>query len=181
MPTSRLAPATPPSPATPPLGSPFWSGSRTSCSLGRMCCAPRPSCPLSTSSANAPSARAPARRSLTATPNSFYTYKMDGTMTLKIGAVTLGWKGTSLPETLAQLRAMGGECVELNSGPGVHPGLILTREMVPQVRHWIEQSGLVLGSVSGYNDFGQTDPDAMRAQGGRLLAACRFAADLGVP
>jgi sugar phosphate isomerase/epimerase len=97
-----------------------------------------------------------------------------------IGATSLAWQRAALPDVFAGLRAIGGDCVELNSGPGQHDGLALDAETIPQVRAWAAEAGLRIASVAGYNDFVQTDPDALPAEVERLLGACRIASELGV-
>ncbi len=98
---------------------------------------------------------------------------------MQIGAISLGWRGTPLPQVFEDLRAMGGTCVELNSRPGLHAGLVLDRQTIPQVRAWAEGAGVRISGVSGYNDFAQTAPSALDVEVERLLGACRLAAELG--
>ncbi|MBN1875627.1 MAG: sugar phosphate isomerase/epimerase [Anaerolineae bacterium] len=100
---------------------------------------------------------------------------------MKIGAVSLGWSGTSLPEVFEQLAAMGGECIEINSNTQRHHSIILDRETIPQVRYWAAEAGLTIGSISGYCDFAQTDPDILETEIERLLVACRIASEMCVP
>lgn len=99
---------------------------------------------------------------------------------MRVGAVSLGWSGTPLREVFDQLRALGGECLELNSRPGLHAQFVLNRETLPQVRHWLADTGVVIGSVSGYNDFAVMEPPSLAGEVERLLGACRLASELGV-
>lgn len=99
---------------------------------------------------------------------------------IAVGAVSLGWGDTSLPRLFDELGAMGGECVEINGRPGLHDGLVLDDRTIPRVRSWAEAAGLVVSGISGYNDFAQTDPDALGAEQERLLGTCRVASDMHV-
>lgn len=99
---------------------------------------------------------------------------------MKIGAVSLGWSGKPLPQMFEEVRAMGAECLELNSQPGLHAGLVLDHQTIPQVRDWAATAGVQIGGISGYNDFAQRDQDALATQVKRLLDACRLASELGV-
>lgn len=100
-------------------------------------------------------------------------------MTRLIGAVSLGWAGVALPQLFDELAAMGGQCLELNSTPGLHAGLTLDGPACRQVRQWAASAGIRISGVSGYNDFAQDDPQAVTAEVERLLQACRVAAELG--
>ncbi len=99
---------------------------------------------------------------------------------IKVGAVSLGWSGTALPQVFEQLKAMGGECVEINSQTERHHGLTLDSRTIPQVRAWAADAGLTIGSLSGYSDFAQRDADALAAERERLLTTCRVAAEMEV-
>lgn len=99
---------------------------------------------------------------------------------MKIGAVSLGWSGKPLPDVMADIAAMGGECIEINSRPGLHAGLILDEGSAPQVRNWAAAAGLQISAISGYNDFAQADRGALTREVARLLDACRIAAALEV-
>lgn len=100
---------------------------------------------------------------------------------MNVGATSLGWGRTSLPQVFERLRAMGGECVELNSQKGLHAGLILDDSAIPKVRSWAADAGITIGSVGGYNDFACTDPAALDDEVSLLLGACRIASELDVP
>ena len=99
---------------------------------------------------------------------------------MKTGAVSLGWSGIALPQVFEQLRAAGGECIELNSSPGLHDGLVLDRQTIPQVRSWAKEAGLIISGISGYNDFAHSEREALTAEIERLLSACRIAAEMEV-
>jgi sugar phosphate isomerase/epimerase len=100
---------------------------------------------------------------------------------VKIGATSLGWGDAALPEVFQRLADIGAECVELNAKPGQHAGLVLTTESTSMVLDWAKDAGLEITSISGYNDFAQTDPAALDQEVERLLDACRIAFRLGVP
>jgi sugar phosphate isomerase/epimerase len=99
---------------------------------------------------------------------------------MKIGAVSLGWGNTPLPQVMDDIAAFGGECIEINGRPGLHAGLTLDDARAPQVRSWAAAAGLTISAVSGYCDFAQADPAARAAEVARLLVACRAAHALGV-
>jgi len=101
-------------------------------------------------------------------------------MGMKIGAVSLGWKGIALPDVFAQVRDAGGECVELNSKPGLHDDLVLDPQTCGQVRAWAKDAGLTISAVSGYNDFALCDRELLRVEIERLVHACRIASELKV-
>ncbi len=100
---------------------------------------------------------------------------------IRVGAVSHGWSGTSLPDVFEQLAAMGGECIEINGNAEKHHGLPLTARTAPQVRGWAKAAGLVIGSLSGYNDFAQETAEAVDLQLAGLLETCRAAAELEAP
>jgi sugar phosphate isomerase/epimerase len=100
---------------------------------------------------------------------------------MKIGAVSLGWSGTPLPQVFERLAAMGGECVEINGNTQHHHGVTLEAAAIPQVRAWAAAAGLTIGCLSGYCDFAQTDAAALDAEVERLLVTCRAAAAMEVP
>lgn len=100
-------------------------------------------------------------------------------MSRPIGAVSLGWSGVALPQVFAELATMDGQCLELNSKPGLHAGLALDGPACRQVRQWAAAAGVQISGVSGYNDFAQHDRQAVTAEVDRLLGACRLAAELG--
>lgn len=99
---------------------------------------------------------------------------------MKVGAVSLGWGDKPLARVFEDIRAIGGECLELNSRPGLHAGLVLEPDTIPQVRDWAAMAGVQISGIGGYNDFAQGDPDALQLEVERLLAACRLASELGV-
>ncbi|MGC9350054.1 MAG: sugar phosphate isomerase/epimerase family protein [Anaerolineae bacterium] len=100
---------------------------------------------------------------------------------ISIGAVSLGWSGTPLRDVFEQIAEMGGSCVEINGNADRHHGLALTSENIPQIRRWAQQTGLTIGSVSGYCDFAQTDEDALKAEIERLMTSCRAASEMEAP
>lgn len=102
-------------------------------------------------------------------------------MTMNIGAVSLGWSGVPLPEVFAQLKAMGGEVIEINGNAERHHGIALTPDALSQIRRWADAAGLQIGSLSGYCDFAQVTLGALDGEIERLLTTCRAAAQLGVP
>jgi|YNPNPStandDraft_1061719.scaffolds.fasta_scaffold24354_2 sugar phosphate isomerase/epimerase len=99
---------------------------------------------------------------------------------MKIGAVSLGWAGRPLPQAMDDIAAFGGNCIEINGRPGVHPGLVLDAANAGQVRGWAAAAGLEITAVSGYCDFAQADPAAREREVARLMSACRAAHELGV-
>ncbi len=100
---------------------------------------------------------------------------------IHIGAVSLGWSGTPLPEVFKQLAAMGGACVEINGNIERHHGIRLTAETIPQIRDWAAAAGLKIQSLSGYCDFAQTDAESLETEIERLLVTVRAASQMGVP
>jgi sugar phosphate isomerase/epimerase len=100
---------------------------------------------------------------------------------ITVGAVSLGWSGSSLPEVFAQVAAMGGACVEINGNTERHHGIKLTAETISQVKDWAGAAGLVIPSLSGYCDFAQTDADALQVEIERLLVTVRAASKMWVP
>ena len=102
-------------------------------------------------------------------------------MTVKVGAVSLGFSGTPLPQVFEELAAMGATCVEINGNSERHHGIILDATTIPQVRRWAKQSGLEIGSLSGYCDFAMTDEAALEAEIARLMATCQAASEMQVP
>ena len=101
--------------------------------------------------------------------------------TISIGAVSLGWSGTPLPQVFEELAAMGGTCVEINGNTKRHHGIELNRETIPQVLAWADNNGLAIRSLSGYCDFAQTDGARLQAEVEQLMSTCRAAAEMGVP
>lgn len=100
---------------------------------------------------------------------------------IQIGAVSLGWSGTPLPEVFEELAAMGGRCIEINGNADRHHGLALDTETASQILGWARETGVVIGSISGYCDFAQTDTTALETEVARLMVSCRAAAAMGVP
>ncbi len=99
---------------------------------------------------------------------------------MKVGAVSLGWSGTPLPQVFEELSAMGGRCVEINGNTERHHGLPLDQTTIPQILTWAKEARLAIPSLSGYCDFAQTDADALDAEVERLLSTCRAAALMNV-
>lgn len=98
---------------------------------------------------------------------------------IDIGATSLGWSGVCLPAVFEDLRALGGNCIELNSRPGLHDGLVIGED-AHRVRRWAREAGVAITSIAGYNDFAQHDADALDGEVERLLDACRLASELEV-
>lgn len=98
---------------------------------------------------------------------------------IDVGATSLGWSGVALPAVFEDLRALGGTCIELNSRPGLHDGLIVDQD-IDIVARWAREAGVAISSVAGYNDFAQHDADALDLEVARLLYACRLASELEV-
>ncbi len=99
---------------------------------------------------------------------------------IEVGAVSLGWSGTPLPQVFEELAAMGGQCVEINGNAARHHGIALDSDAIPQIVSWAEQSGLAIRSLSGYCDFAQTDEAALEVEVERLLKTCRAASEMNV-
>lgn len=99
---------------------------------------------------------------------------------MRMGAVSLGWSGTPLPQVFDQIRAMGGECMEINCRMEQHHGLTWDEQSAARVRAWAEAAGVWISGISGYNDFAQENLDALPYEVERLMEACRLASDLGV-
>ncbi|HXH87378.1 MAG TPA: sugar phosphate isomerase/epimerase family protein [Gaiellaceae bacterium] len=85
-----------------------------------------------------------------------------------------------MPQLLEQLRALGGECVELNGRPGQHDGLVIDAGAFASVRTWADDAGIAIRSVGGYCDFAQTDDGALAIELRRLREACELASALEV-
>lgn len=100
---------------------------------------------------------------------------------IKIGAVSLGWSGTPLPEVFHAIAAAGGNAVEINGNAAQHHGIPLNESTTPQIEAWAAQAGLTIGSISGYCDFAQTDEAVIETEIERLLTSVRAAAKLGAP
>ncbi len=100
---------------------------------------------------------------------------------IKIGAVSLGWSGTRLPEVFKQLANMGGECIEINSRTERHHSLNLNQESITDVLNWAKQYQLQIGSLSGYSDFTLDDPQRHQAEIDNLTRVCRLANALEIP
>ncbi len=99
---------------------------------------------------------------------------------ISVGATSLGFGAKPLPRLLEELRELGGECVELNSRPGLHDGLVLEGRTISSVQAWANDSGIAIGSVGGYSDFAQVDDDALARELTRLRGACELASELEV-
>ncbi len=97
-----------------------------------------------------------------------------------VGATSLGFGEAPLPQLLEQLRALGGECVELNGRPGQHDGLVIDAGAIASVRKWADDAGIAIGSVGGYCDFAQADDEALAIELRRLREACELASALEV-
>ncbi len=100
---------------------------------------------------------------------------------ISIGAVSLGWSGTPLPQVFEELAAMGGTCVEINGNTERHHGIALNSETIPQVLAWAGDCGLAIHSLSGYCDFAQQDGARLEAEIEQLMTTCRAAAQMNVP
>jgi sugar phosphate isomerase/epimerase len=101
-------------------------------------------------------------------------------MTITIGAVSLGWHGTELPQVCKQLAAMGGVCIEINGNAEHHHGVAINSETGPLIQSWASDAGLQIRSLSGYCDFAQVKASALDAEIERLLVTCRAASEMGV-
>ena len=99
----------------------------------------------------------------------------------KIGAVSLGWSGTSLKEVFKQLAEMGGECIEINSRTQRHHQIGLTPDTVADIQDWAKEYDLTIGSLSGYSDFTYSDPQRHQAEIDNLVDVCRLANALEIP
>lgn len=99
----------------------------------------------------------------------------------QVGAVSLGWSGTPLPQAFEELAAMGGTCVEINGNAERHHGISLDGDTAPQIRAWAADAGLAIGSLSGYCDFAQTQEEALKVEIARLMRTCRAAAEMEIP
>lgn len=99
---------------------------------------------------------------------------------ISVGATSLGFGGSPFPLILERLQELGGECVELNSQPGLHDGLLSDGRAIASVREWSDAAGIAIRSVGGYSDFAQVDDDALAAQLARLRGACELASELEV-
>ena len=102
-------------------------------------------------------------------------------MTIPVGAVSLGWSGTPLPEVFSELAAMGGTCVEVNGNSERHHGIALNAGTAHQILEWANNAGLTIRSLSGYCDFALTDEEALETEIARLMATCRAASEMQVP
>jgi sugar phosphate isomerase/epimerase len=100
---------------------------------------------------------------------------------IHVGAVSLGWSGTPLPEVFQEIAALGGTAVEVNGNAAQHHGIPLNDTTLPQIQAWAEETNLTILSISGYCDFAQTDKAAIKAEIERLFASVRAAAKLRAP
>jgi sugar phosphate isomerase/epimerase len=100
---------------------------------------------------------------------------------ISVGAVSLGWSGTPLPQVFEELAGMGGACIEINGNTERHHGIALDRQTIPRVLAWAQDHGLAIRSLSGYCDFAQVDSTALEVEIERLVITCRVAAEMGVP
>ncbi len=106
---------------------------------------------------------------------------------MKIGAVSLGWSGTKLPQVFDELAAMGGTVIEINGNSQRHHDIGLDARTIPQILTWAKHSGLTIGSLGGYCDFAlstATDAGAeaaLDAEIARLMTTCRAASEMQVP
>lgn len=104
-----------------------------------------------------------------------------------IGAVSLGWSGTRLPQLFEELAAMGGTVIEINGNAQRHHDIALDSTTIPQILTWAKRSGLTIGSLSGYCDFALTHAldttaePALDAEITRLMTTCRAASEMEVP
>jgi sugar phosphate isomerase/epimerase len=99
---------------------------------------------------------------------------------ISVGATSLGFGATPLPRLLEQLRGLGGECVELNSQPGLHDGLVVDTRTIASVQAWVRDFGIPIRSIGGYSDFAQADEDSIAVELARLRSACELASELEV-
>jgi sugar phosphate isomerase/epimerase len=100
---------------------------------------------------------------------------------MNVGAVSLGWSGTPLPQVFKQLSAIGGQCVEINGNTQRHHNVDLQAPQMPQqVLTWADEAGLAIRSLSGYCDFAQPDAGTLTGEVRRLLTYCRAASQINV-
>ena len=100
---------------------------------------------------------------------------------MKIGAVSLGWSGQSLPTIFKIIASMGGECVDINGNTERHHGISITHQTASEIREWAADAGLTIGSLSGYNDFALSDTGELDQEIERLLETCKAASEMHVP
>ena len=104
-----------------------------------------------------------------------------------VGAVSLGWSGTRLPQVFEELAAMGGTVIEINGNAQRHHDIAFDSATIPQILTWARRTGLTIGSLSGYCDFAithamdATAEAALDAEIARLMATCRAASEMEVP
>lgn len=100
---------------------------------------------------------------------------------MKIGVVCLSLSCMDFTDVLDFVKSMGGEAIELCTVEGAHNGTLdLDRANRSNIIKAVEDRGLHIASVAGYNDFTSSMPGDLQNELERLEYYCRLAADLGV-
>jgi sugar phosphate isomerase/epimerase len=100
---------------------------------------------------------------------------------MDLGVVGLSLSCLNFTDTLDFIKAIGGNCLELCTVKGAHRGTLdLSPENRADVAQMVNQRGLRLVSVAGYNDFTVMGPLELRRQVEKLNWYCEMAADLDV-
>jgi sugar phosphate isomerase/epimerase len=100
---------------------------------------------------------------------------------MKLGAVSLGWSGKSLPTVFQTIASMGGDCVDINGNTEKHHSITILHQTASMITNWAADTGLVISSMSGYNDFAKTNSEQLQLEIERLLTTCRAASEIEVP
>jgi sugar phosphate isomerase/epimerase len=100
---------------------------------------------------------------------------------MKIGAVSLGWSGKSLPFIFNTIASMGGDCVDINGNTERHHSIAITNQTASRIKQWADDAGITIGSLTGYNDFAKIDSSELDGEIERLITTCKAASELQVP
>ncbi|HNY67517.1 MAG TPA: sugar phosphate isomerase/epimerase family protein [Bacillota bacterium] len=100
---------------------------------------------------------------------------------MNIGVVCLSLSCMDFVDVLDFVGSIGGEAIELCTVKGAHNGTLnLDGPDRSSLVRAVEDRGLHIASVAGYNDFASSEPGDLPKELERLEYYCRLAADLGV-
>lgn len=101
---------------------------------------------------------------------------------MKPGVVGLSLSRFAFDDTLKFVMEIGGECIELSTVPGAHRGTLdLTPANRPRVKEMVEEAGLRISAVAGYNDFSFGDGTRLHDEVKRLRNYMELASGLDCP
>jgi len=101
-------------------------------------------------------------------------------MLVQIGVVTLSLSCMDFDEVLEFVADSGGETIELCTVDEAHNGTLNLNSNRDAILKAVEERGLSVISVAGYNDFGFSDESILEKEVKRLEWYCELARDLGV-